>query len=75
MITVVTIYYTNFKQQSTSPVFTRQNIQNNKAREKIYWTNYWIWIKGPPDRICNPETGCFHDKTKISTKKINLGVN
>ena len=33
-----------------------------------YWAKYWIWIKGPGllGSLCTPETGYFHDKTKIS---------
>ena len=27
---------------------------------------------GPPGRTCNPKTGYFHDKTKISKEKQSL---
>ena len=27
---------------------------------------------GPPGRICTPITGCFHDKTMISTENIRV---
>ena len=27
---------------------------------------------GPPDRVCTPITGCFHDKTIISKEKVRV---
>ena len=74
MITVVTIYYTNFKLQSTStsPVFTRQNIFKKLGGmfiEEI--VEFELRGPGPLDRTYNPKTVYFHDKIKIS-KKINL---
>ena len=72
MITVVTICYTNFKKQSTSTslVFTRQNILKKPGEMFIeHIIEFELRGSGPSGRPCNPKTGYFYNKTKISKKK------
>ena len=69
MITVVTIYYINFKQQftSTEPVFTRQN-NFKKLRGKMFIERIIeceLRDPGPTGRTCNVKTAYFYGKTKI----------
>ena len=70
----VTIYCTFFNNNSPSPSpwrFSCNKIRLKKlnySKGNAHWTKFW-WS---PGRICTPITGCFHDKTKISTTNFQV---
>ena len=72
MIKMVTICYTNFKNNPPCQ-FLQDKIFKKKLGETFIEQIIKFELRGPPGRTRNPKTGYLYDKTKISG--ANLPVN